>query len=520
MGRLPHNRNIMAGIVRNTFVNISTFVINGVLGLALVPILVSAYGMSTFGLIVLARNLLPGGAVSIFDLGIPESTTRYTASLAKTDPRAVKGAIVSAALLASGLGGLVAVAIFATMGPLMTTLFRVPSEASDSFGTAACVCAAALPLLFPAEALKSALMGFERFDAVRMGETASTLLYVMGAAGLAYAGIDFRWVIVLFVLTLAGRVAYFLPVLVAHVARRAALAEGKWRPGPVRPLVRLGFALFQAKCLGLAFNQGPGLLIASFAGPAAAGSYDVLMRLPRLTKAISGLLNSALMPFAARTAAAHNNSQAKRVVLSGTLIAVLLVVPPSFGLAVMGRDVFVAWLGPNFQSYATWLAFGMVWTILNAWNGIGGTMLSASYEAVHKMNVITLARLVMFIGIAFAPPFRDDMPGAFLVATVLSALLASPFSSYLVVKQYGLTAWQYVSPLARALAPGVILAGVWYGGGLAHVDAGLLSLAVRLGAWCLTYWTILYLVGVSAEERSELHLVLWRLIGRAPAASA
>ena len=69
----------MKRLVRNTAINFAAFGLVSLISLALVPLLIAAYGLEFFGLIVLARLLLPTGIMGLFDLGLPNSATRHIA---------------------------------------------------------------------------------------------------------------------------------------------------------------------------------------------------------------------------------------------------------------------------------------------------------------------------------------------------------------------------------------------------------------------------------------------------------
>lgn len=55
----------MRTLVRNTVINIASFGLVGAGGLLLVPVIVAHYGLEAYGLIVLARLLLPTGFLAL-----------------------------------------------------------------------------------------------------------------------------------------------------------------------------------------------------------------------------------------------------------------------------------------------------------------------------------------------------------------------------------------------------------------------------------------------------------------------
>ena len=350
------------GLVRNTLVNLTAHGVNALVALLLAPILVIAYGIDKYGLIVLARNLLPGGFVSLFDFGLPEAVTRYTSSAVAGGQTEKAQHLVVSALAIAGLAAIVLAALIVASGHyLIELVFRVPGELAGSFRLALWASAAALLLQFPGWILKAALEGLERFDVVRTAEIAGAVAYAAAAAAIALAGIDYHWVIIAFVLASSARFLYLAFYLVLRKPAGLDLRRGRWRPAELGPALRHAFAFFQGKILSVAFNFAPSMVISALAGPAATGIYDLMMRIPRMVKVLSGMLGTALLPFAARSEIRSQAAHVERVVYSGTMLAAVLVFPVATAVAVLSRDVLAAWLGQDFVHFAPWLALAMSW---------------------------------------------------------------------------------------------------------------------------------------------------------------
>ena len=66
---------MLAGLVHNTALTVTAYTTSALLNLCLVPFIVRAYGLHDYGLIVLARLLLPTGFMALLDLGVSETGT-------------------------------------------------------------------------------------------------------------------------------------------------------------------------------------------------------------------------------------------------------------------------------------------------------------------------------------------------------------------------------------------------------------------------------------------------------------
>lgn len=65
---------MLRSLVRNTLISGTAFVLVGFVHLLIIPVLVRGYGLTEFGLITLARVLLPNGLLAMADCGVMENT--------------------------------------------------------------------------------------------------------------------------------------------------------------------------------------------------------------------------------------------------------------------------------------------------------------------------------------------------------------------------------------------------------------------------------------------------------------
>jgi len=501
----------MAGLVRNTLVNLTAQAVNAAVALLLAPVLVLAYGIDKYGLIILARHVLPGGFVTLFDLGLPEAVIRYTSSaMAAGQREKAQNVVVSAMRIAGLLGLALGLALAAAAELLIEHVFRVPAGSAAGFRIALWASAAVMTLQFPGFILKSVLEGLERFDVVRSAEIASAIAYAAGAAAMALSGIDYHWVIVLFAATSTARLAYFALYLFGRKPAGLDIARGRWSRPDIAPAFSHAYSFFQGKILSVAFNYAPTLVMSAVAGPAAAGVYDLLMRIPRMVKVLSGMLGSALLPFASKSEVRAQTAQVERVLYTGTLLALLLVVPIASAIAVLAQDVLGAWLGPQFRQLGPWLALAMAWPAVIAWNAIGNSMVIANPVAVRRLNFISLIQVSVFYAVALLWP-ASDLALGFVAGTVGCALVVAPLQIGLLVGHFRLRLGRYLAPLVKVLVAGVLLFALVHALGLDAPRANLAWLGVRLTGWCMAYWALLYFFVLSRAERQEIEHVVRRL---------
>src|SRR5262245_50183706 len=66
-------------LIQNTVISTVAFGAAAILGLIVIPVIIRTWGVAEFGLIVLARLLLPTGMMAVLDLGLSEVATQVVA---------------------------------------------------------------------------------------------------------------------------------------------------------------------------------------------------------------------------------------------------------------------------------------------------------------------------------------------------------------------------------------------------------------------------------------------------------
>ena len=116
----------MRRLVLNALLNFGSFGATGLIGLALVPVLIGGVGLEGYGLVMLARTLFPSGLFGLFDLGLADAVTRHGAAARATGDVGRVGRTVGTALAAALAAALpLAFAVHAGADWLTATLFSV-----------------------------------------------------------------------------------------------------------------------------------------------------------------------------------------------------------------------------------------------------------------------------------------------------------------------------------------------------------------------------------------------------------
>jgi O-antigen/teichoic acid export membrane protein len=413
----------MRRLVLNTALNFIAFGTSGLIGLALAPVIVAGWGLQGYGLVVLARMLFPSGLFGVFDLGIGDAVTRHVAAARAGADAAGIGRLAGTAAAATLVVSLaVGAGVFASSDWLARTVLAAPEPVRTDLAAIVALTGLAMPLLFLGAVAEGVFKGFERYAPVRLAEIAAAAGFAIGTLWLARDGAALR---ALLALQLAVQVAR--AALVLMLAAAAALPHHRWRHfaldrGALDALWRYGRPGISARVAGLGLIYGPPLLLARLAGPAEAGVYDAIMRLPRFAKIALGLVNGALLPTATRLDAASRAEGLRAILDHGTRLSLGLFGPVLLAGAVLAQPILALWLGPALATWWPWLALGMLWAFVLHTVGTASAVAGTRAELVAANARWSWMQLVICIGVGAALAPRLGA-AAFVVSTTLAALL-------------------------------------------------------------------------------------------------
>lgn len=486
-------------LIGNTFVSAVAFLLTGFINLLLVPLLVGKYGLAEYGLITLARILLPSGALGIFDFGYSETTTQAIAR-AREDGDWSRAArqLQLLAIITVIFGSCVALALGLGSDSLIG-LLKVSADRSDSFGIVIVATALMFPLLFCTALTDGTLKGFEAYRALRAVDILSAVAYCAVAVACVYSGLDYFCVA--------------LAYIASQVLRSFVLLGVAWRmAAPVRAyfvrarredwqeVMRRSRVLAGSKLLGSVQHQLPPLVIGALFGPASVGGYDLLVRLPRFAKVVLGLLNNAVLPVAARFDHGGHIKQMRRLIRDGLVGVAIVSIPLSLAGAAFSLPILRIWAGPDLAALWPWQAMMFLVALLNVLFSFGATVLIVRPAATARFNAITLTQLVLQYTLAFAvlEVFHER---AFILGQMVAMAATFPLQMAIIVKEVGLP----IAALRRLLAPALI--GMGFTGAVLLTEIprwldGGIELAAAVALWLACTYLCMWCLGIPARLRN------------------
>jgi O-antigen/teichoic acid export membrane protein len=494
---------MFSGVARNVIISAAAFFAVSVVGLLLVPFLLSAYGLTGFGQITLARLFVPLAALAIIDIGFGEVAMLSTAG-ARVDQDwgrcfRVLGLDAVAALLMGVASGVVLWAV-AGLVPVWT---GSPDTDQSSLASVLRVTAVLLPLFFFSLVVEGVLKGYEDFAKQRLIEVVSALTYAALALAAVYLGLDFDAVCLAFLASLALRTAlalFFASRLLARENARPVFWQQKdrmWFNSRAR-------VIHQSKVLGALQGSGPSFVISVYVGTAGLAVYEALSRLPRFVKSVLGLLNSTVQPLAVRLESEFNGDRLPRFGHIGLLTVAMIATPLLGAAAGLSEPIMRLWLGSSLAVMWPWQAVYFVVPALGAIVGFGGSALLARGRVIAAMSKVTAIYLaiVFTVGLFGASVLGER---AFIVGQVLAALVTFPINVQIIRSELRLNAGTLFAVFRIFLVTAVFvpLAILWAGG-----IESVFALAICFVGWVVAAFFASLVLALDINDRSRLLSVL------------
>jgi len=500
-------------LIQNTVVSIIAFGAAAILGLVVIPVIIRTWGVTEFGLIVLARLLLPTGMMAVLDLGLSEVATQMVArGREHRDWTLASKQLSFLGALSVGLALILNVAIWFGI-PFIASAMKVSPDHREAFVSILHYTALANLILIPALVWEGVIKGFERYNLLRVAEVTSTIAYVGLTILASYRSVGFEVVAYIYLATLLGRAfVIFLGAAIALGRKHARFSS--WTADIRRDLLHNCMLLLQGRLIGGISGPLQPLLVGLLFGPAGAGTYDALVRLSRVSRSVVSLLTSALLPVASRLDERGSLTTFQRLGEMGLILLPMFTVPPFAAAAILSPDIMRIWIGPLLMPYAAWMGLSFLVPICAQYVAIGSLIFLTRPEVQAKLNRLMGLQLLIWAILA-AATLHFFAERAFILGQAVASVLVLPLQLALLRSALDLDRKQ----VAKAL--GTQAAIVIVGSALLSIIAGyiqfdsVLRLTLGSGLFCMIAWILQYFLVLEKRHRT-IFPVVGQLMGLLP----
>lgn len=509
----PGRERQLVTVARNVSTRYLAIIAETVIGLVMLPFNLTHLGTAEYGLWVLLGSIT--AHFSVLDLGYGGALVKFMAQYrAHRNARALNEIASTLFFVFAGIG-LIAYGAAAVVAFNLDHLFRITPEQAELGKWILLIIAVHISMNFPFSVYGGVMSGFQRYDANNMVAIVSSIAVALVNGAVLLAG--YGLVALVAATTCVRIIAYFVYRRNAYrIFPELDIRFSLFRRERLREVT--GFSVYAsiidwANKLNYQLDE---LIIGVFIGSSAVAVWAPAERIITGTQRLTNQLNGVLFPVIVDSDASQQQDRLQQILLQGTRLSLVMVVPIAAALVLLAHPLVYAWLGAKAPAMAgaipviQILAFAVA---IRVGNATGTTILKGAGE--HRMLAfVNLATGLANVILSVALIHRFGLVGV-AVGTLIPIAVTAIFILYpAACRRVGL-------PLRRAVTEAVLPA-VWpalvVGAALAGtrlISSGTLLAVVLQGlGGGVLYLALFYAVAIGRRDRAMYTAKAMELMGR------
>jgi O-antigen/teichoic acid export membrane protein len=428
-------------LVRNVFSNWVGLVLNMAVTFFTSPFMVRNLGDNAYGLWVLIRSTT--GYMSLLDTGLRVSIVKYVAKHDAVGETASLNRTVSTALAIYSVIAVIVLVITAVLSTLVTSMFRLTPDMIATARVVVWIAGVSVAMSFVGAVFGGFLGGLQRYDvgnimgvAMLLVRTAATVAVILAGFGIIALG----WV------HLGSQVVSTIIMVIVCFKLRPSLSLQAQYVNRDSMKTLYGYSVFVLMnniAIMLLFRSGE-IVAGMFLGAAAVTHFSIASTLTDYVQRIIVTMTMVLHPYSSAKHAQGQTGSLTSSVIVGTKLSLLIGLPATAGLIVLGDPFIASWMG---ESYATAAAPVLVVLALGrlcwfAQSGTGEILLGVGrHREVAILNLVTgilsfagamsLVRSYGLIGLAIGTAIPLLIVQGLIVPVYTGRALKVPVRDYL-----------------------------------------------------------------------------------------
>jgi O-antigen/teichoic acid export membrane protein len=516
----PGRERQLVTVARNVSTRYLAILAETVIGLVMLPFNLTHLGTAEYGLWVLLGSITVH--FSVLDLGYGGALVKFMAQYrAHRNARALNE-IASTLFFVFSAIGLVAYGAAVLVAFNLGHIFRLTPDQAETGKWILMIIAVHISMNFPFSVFGGVISGFQRYDANNMVAIVSSVAVAVVNAAVLLAG---HGLVALVAATTCVRiVTYFVYRSNAYrIFPELHISPSLFRRNRLREVT--GFSVYSsvidwANKLNYQLDE---IVIGAFMGSAAVAVWAPAERIITGTQRLTNQLNGVLFPVIVDSDASQQKVRLQQIMLQGTRLSLVMVVPIAAALILLADPRVHAWLGPK-KAPAMAGAIPIIQILavavaIRVGNATGNTVLKGAGE--HRL--LAFVNLATGIGNLILSVLLIHRFG--LIGVAVGTLIPIAFTAVFIL--YPASCRRVGLPLGQALMHSVLPA-VWpaflVGAGLAftrHISSGtLLAVVLQAAGAGVVYLALFYLVAIGRHDRALYTSKAMELMGRRRLASS
>ena len=504
-------------VARNVSTRYIAIVVDGLIGLMVLPFNVAHLGRSAYGLWALTTSIT--WFFGVLDLGYSGALVKFVAQYrAWRDHTALNEVVSTIGTVFTGLG-VACFAVTAIIAWRVDSFFHLDPGQAHTARQLLLIIGAYLSIQLPISVFGAVVYGFQRFyrnNAVRIG-----LSIVVAAVNVAVLGTGHSLVTLVAsttavrVLFLGGFVWNAYRVFPGLQVRRTLFRRERLREVT-------GFSIYMAVLdwsAKLNYSSDT-MVIGATLDTTAIALWTVGQRLTQLAQQLTSQLNGALFPVVVDSDATQRQDQLQTILIQGTKLSLALAAPLCLGLISLADPLIRRWVGTQFA--ASVLPLQIMLTIVLVRNVTASANLILRGAGQHRLLTITNAGTAIvnvLLSILLVHPLG-------LLGLALGTLIPVATSGLFILypaacRRVGMSLRRpLMQAVWPALWPAVVMTALLRAAAARVAPPNLFEVALYLGVGGVLYLVLFVGVAIGGEERRFYITKLRGLMERQPRVQA
>lgn len=420
------SNNTPSKLIGNTIVNGIDMVVTILFGFLVIPIFINRVGDDMLGIYSLLLLFSVTGFLSFIDLGFEGALVKFLAeSEAVKNFKSYSEFYWNGNVFYAGIGLVLSGVLYTVIVLFDFFPFNVPEDLEKIAITSFGIYIFQIPFQFLSLSLGSSLKAVQKFKELKL----INILFLI-----------FNFTAIYFLLRERSDLIKYIYVFnFLYIVKCLAEFFSSVRTIPRRFRYNIsinfkviselfGYAkyLFVSKIVGLIYNQTDKLIISFFLPVSKLASFNILIKVPNLIKAVASVLNSTIVPATSSLKAVDDKLRIKTLFLRGTNLSMLIIIPLVIISIFFVKPFLVLWVGVEYAPLASLSIVLLLQFLFTQLMSIGSTMVVGSGDIKHLIPY-SIAGSIINLTISLSLISYYGLTGLVVGTTVSYALISIPY---------------------------------------------------------------------------------------------
>lgn len=473
------------------------------LGLLLVPIILSSVGQEKYGLIVLIIFLsVRSGILGIFTFGIQQATTKFVAEYyANKEYSKITTLLASSIIFYSFISTILICILFFAKEWLFLDVFNVSSQLLNDYLKAFNFFLASILFQFISLVFLGYFEGLHQFFISKTIDTLSYTAYFLATLLSLNLGYGYIEIIKLFSFM---HIFTFLLCLLAFKLNKAHF-NIKVAFERELSLVWLKYCakLFSNSIAATLWNHSPKFFVTTLLSPSYLAIYDIVSKIPGNLKSFFGLGNRVIVPTASELLAKGKGGSNKQLFNIGLKLNLLLFTPFLIVLTFFADTILSIWVGEEFIQYAYLMQILLLIPLLSMFMSFGFSIFLGTN---HRIGLFAFfGWMILFISVTYMY-FQVEVDGmdGVVIGRVLGLALTVPAAMIIFFRAFEVNTFNFLLRVWLLIALTIISFYTLKTNFLMLNGIAITNFLLLSSVLYLLYFILIYLILFNSKERDFL----------------